>query len=120
MPKGRPARESGSPALTDAGRERPGDEGPVMLSQSIKTELRRLTLHPVNLDLVSEIDGNVVLKGSLVGIWQVPKSIDGQWFLEVLKDLPDLAGPKSTMDAYYEAYTADDATKVQARSCDRG
>jgi hypothetical protein len=91
-----------------------------MLSQSIKTELQRLNLHPVNLDLVSEIDGNVVLKGSLVGIWQVPRSIDGQWFLEVLKDLPDLAGPKATMDAYYEAYTADGATKVQARSCDRG
>ncbi len=34
-----------------------------MLSQSIQAELRRLQLHPVNLDVVSEIDGNIVLRG---------------------------------------------------------
>jgi hypothetical protein len=83
-----------------------------MLGQSIRAELRRLNLHPVNLDLVSEIEGRVLLKGSLLGCWQVPKRIDGQWFLKVLTGLPDLAGPKATMDAYYDAYTADGAAKV--------
>ncbi|HTQ38149.1 MAG TPA: hypothetical protein VMJ32_03925 [Pirellulales bacterium] len=77
-----------------------------MLSQSIQTELRRLQLHPVNLDVVSEIDGNIVLQGSLLRSWQVPRCIDGQWFLKVLMGLPDLAGPKVTMDAFYEAYLA--------------
>ena len=83
-----------------------------MLSESIQTELRRLQLHPVNLDVVSEIDGSVLLKGSLLRSWQVPKSIDGQWFLKMLTVLPDLAGPQATMDAYYEAYTAAGAGKV--------
>jgi hypothetical protein len=63
-------------------------------------------LHPVNLDVVSEIDGNIVLQGSLLRSWQVPRCIDGQWFLKVLRGLPDLAGPKVTMDAFYEAYSA--------------
>jgi hypothetical protein len=83
-----------------------------MLSQSIQAELRRLQLHPVNLDVVSEIDGNVMLHGSLLRSWQVPQSIDGQWFLKVLMGLPDLAGPEATMDAYYEAYTAEGVGKV--------
>ena len=83
-----------------------------MLSHSIRAELRRLNLHPVNLDVVSEIDKSVLLKGSLLGSWQVPQSIDGQRFLRVLAGLPDLAGPKATMDAYYEAFTAEGAGKV--------
>jgi hypothetical protein len=77
-----------------------------MLSESIKAEFRRLQLHPVNLDVVSEIDSNVSLKGSLLRSWQVPESVDGQWFLKLLIGLPDLAGPEATMDAYYEAFTA--------------
>ena len=83
-----------------------------MLSQSIQAELRRLQLHPVNLDVGSEIDGNVLLKGSLLRSWQVPNSIDGQWLLKVLTGLPDLAGPEATMDAYYEAFAAEGADKV--------
>ena len=83
-----------------------------MLSQSIQTELLRLNLHPVNLDAVSEVDGNVVLRGSLLKSWQVPASIDAQWFLKVLTGLPDLAGPEATMDAYYEAYTAEGAGAI--------
>jgi hypothetical protein len=39
-----------------------------MLSSSIRTELRRLNLHPVNLDVVSEIDGSVLLSGSLLAM----------------------------------------------------
>ncbi len=83
-----------------------------MLSQPIKTELRRLNLHPVNLDVVSETDGAVLLSGSLLRVWKVPKSIDGQWFLKVLKGLPDMAGPKVTMDAYFDAYATQGAGKV--------
>jgi len=83
-----------------------------MLSESIRAELRRLNLHPVNLDAASEIDGNVLLKGSLLKSWQVPNSIDAQWFLKVLAALPDSAGPEATMDAFYEAYTAEGAGKV--------
>ena len=83
-----------------------------MLSQSIQTELRRLQLHPVNLDVVSEIDGNIVLQGSLLRSWQVPRCIDGLWFLKVLMGLPDLAGPKATMDAFYEAYSAEGVGNV--------
>ena len=77
-----------------------------MLSQSIQVELRRLQLHPVNLDVASEIDGNVLLKGSLLKSWHVPTSINGEWLLKVLTGLPDLAGPEATMDAFYEAYSA--------------
>jgi hypothetical protein len=83
-----------------------------MLISPIQTELRRLNLHPVNLDVVSEIDDSVLLRGSLLGMWQVPKSIDGHWFLKLLTGLPDSAGPKATMDAYYEAYTAEGAGRV--------
>ena len=83
-----------------------------MLSQSIQAELSRLQLHPVNLDVVSEINGSVLLKGSLLVGWPVPKSVNGKWFLKVLTGLPDLAGPKRTMDAYYEAYTAAGADTV--------
>ena len=86
-----------------------------MLSQSIQAELRRLELHPANLNVVSETGDNVLLTGSLLSSWQVPKSVDGQWFLKVLMGLPDLAGPEATMDAYYEAYTVTSAGKVQSR-----
>jgi hypothetical protein len=93
------------------GRER-GEEGVVMVGESIQAELRRLQLHPVNLHVVSEIDGNVVLQGSLLRSWQVPQSIDGQWFLKMLTRLPDSAGPKAMMDAFYEAYTAEGVANV--------
>jgi hypothetical protein len=83
-----------------------------MLRESIRTELQRPQLHPVNLDVVSEFDGIVALKGSLLASWQVPKSIDGRWLLKVLTGLPNLAGPEATMDAYYEAYTAEGAGTV--------
>jgi hypothetical protein len=83
-----------------------------MLKDSIKAHFRRLQLHPVNLDVDSEVDGNVVLKGSLLRSWQVPTSVNGHWLLKVLTGLPNLAGPEKTMDAYYEAYTAEGVGKV--------
>ena len=83
-----------------------------MLGKSIQTELIRLQIHPVNLDVAAEVDANVVLKGSLLPAWKVPKSIDAEWFLKVLQGLPDLAGPEATMDAYDEAYSAANADPV--------
>jgi hypothetical protein len=105
---------SGGPALAEVVSEQNSNngEGSVMLSPSIRRELQRLNLHPVNLDVVSEIDDNVLLRGSLLGMWQVPKSIDGRWFLKMLTCLPDSAGPKATMDAYYDAYMAEGAGRV--------
>jgi hypothetical protein len=75
-----------------------------MLSPTIRAELRRLELHPVNLDVASENRDGIELKGSLLDSWEVPRSIDGKWFLAVLKELPDQAGPRATMDAYCAAH----------------
>ena len=75
-----------------------------MLVQDIKAELDRLQVHPVNLDVSLADDGNVSLRGSLLAFWKVPQIIDAEWFLEVLKDLPDAAGPKAVMDGYSAAY----------------
>ncbi len=83
-----------------------------MFRESIQAELRRLQLHPVNLDAVCEADGVVSLRGSLLGGWQVPKTVDGAWFLKVLAGLPDLAGPEATMNAYFEAFTAEGVGNV--------
>jgi len=83
-----------------------GDESTRMLSETIQAELLRLQLHPVNLDVGSESGGNILLKGSLIKFWDVPTSIDGQWFLSVLKGLPDNAGPQATMNAYSTAHSA--------------
>lgn len=74
-----------------------------MISQSIQSALHRLQLHPANLDVAAENDGSVLLRGSLLACWDVPKSVDGQWFLGVLNGLPDNAGPQATMNAYFEA-----------------
>ncbi len=75
-----------------------------MLVQSIQAELSRLQLHPVNLGALSEADGMVALSGSLMEFWKVPKSVDGTWFLGMLKGLPDNLGPKGTMDAFFAAH----------------
>lgn len=75
-----------------------------MLVQSIQTELIRLQLHPVNLGVVSEAEGVVSLSGSLMEFWKVPKTVDGNWFLNMLKALPDNHGPKATMDAFFAAH----------------
>jgi hypothetical protein len=83
-----------------------------MMSQSIQAALLRLQLHPVNLEVVSERDGRVLLRGSLLGCWEVPKSVDGQWFLNLLNRLPDNAGPQTTMNAYFEAYKSESAGRA--------
>jgi len=78
--------------------------GDQMLHEQIQTELRRLQLHPVNLDATVGENGKVLLKGSLLAHWAVPQIIDGQWFLTMLNGLPDIAGPEATMNAYCAAY----------------
>jgi hypothetical protein len=77
-----------------------------MWKTSIQTELRRLSLPPINLDVLLERGSSVLLRGTLLTNWKVPRSIDGQWLLELLKGLPDLAGAMATMDAYYSANVA--------------
>jgi hypothetical protein len=73
------------------------------LKQAIQTELVRLKLHPVNLDVVSEENGQAVLRGSLMSFWEVPKTVDSAWFLQLLTTLPDNLGPEATMNAFAEA-----------------
>jgi len=78
-----------------------GDE---MLVEKIQAELLRLQLHPVNLDASAGENGNILLRGSLLAHWDVPRIIDGEWFLKLLNGLPDVAGPEVTMDAFCSAY----------------
>lgn len=75
-----------------------------MLHEEIQTELRRLQLHPVNLDAAAGESGRILLKGSLIAHWAVPQTVDGEWFLTMLHELPDVAGPEATMNAYLAAY----------------
>jgi hypothetical protein len=76
-----------------------------MLVQEIQAELVRLQLHPVNLNVAPGEDGNVVLSGSLLAHWDVPRIVEGRWFLKVLAALPDVAGPEATMNAFCKAYS---------------
>jgi hypothetical protein len=78
--------------------------GDQMLHEEIQAELRRLQLHPVNLDAAAGENGKVLLKGSLITHWAVPQIIDGKWFLTILNGLPDIAGPEATMNAYLAAH----------------
>ncbi len=73
------------------------------LKTSIQTELVRLQLHPVNLDVVSEENGQVLLRGSLLTFWKVPKTVEAAWFLHLLTTLPNNLGPESTMNAFAAA-----------------
>ena len=53
-----------------------------------------------NLDVMSDENGKVLVRGSLMVKWDVPQIVDGTWFLHILNELPDIAGPKATMDAF--------------------
>jgi hypothetical protein len=77
-----------------------------MLHEEIQTELRRLQLHPVNLDVTPGENGKVLLQGSLIAHWDVPQIIDAKWFLTLLNELPDIAGPETTMNAFCAAYAS--------------
>ena len=73
------------------------------LKRTIQAELVRLQLHPVNLDVVSEENGQAILRGSLLTFWKVPKTIEAAWFLQLLTTLPDNLGPEATMNAFAAA-----------------
>jgi len=75
-----------------------------MLVPEIQAELRRLQLHPVNLDVSTGEQGHVLLKGSLLAHWAVPRDVAADWFLAMLSQLPNLAGPTATMDAFCAAH----------------
>lgn len=76
------------------------------LQHSIQAQLIRLQLHPVNLDVVSEENGQAILRGSLLNFWKVPKTVDSVWFLELLTSLTDKLGPEATMNAFAAAIAA--------------
>ena len=76
-----------------------------MLFEEIQAELRRLQLHPINLDASTGEGRNILLTGSLLAHWTVPRSVDGEWFLALLHTLPDDAGPKATMNAFHSAHS---------------
>lgn len=75
-----------------------------MLLEAIQTQLVRLQIHPVNLDVTTQDEQLVALGGSLLHYWPVPKAVDGQRLLDVLRALPDAAGATVVMTAICAAY----------------
>ena len=76
-----------------------------MLLSDVQVELLRLQIHPVNLEALSSDGSDIVLKGSLLACWPVPRLVDGAWFLDMLKTLPANSGPKPTMEAFAAAHS---------------
>ncbi len=67
----------------------------------IESELKRLQIHPVNLHVSAGENEQVLLGGSLVPYWTVPTSLESDWLLARLKELPIAAGPQATMNALF-------------------
>ena len=80
-----------------------------MLLEAIQSELVRLQIHPVNLDVTTQDGQLVALGGSLLHYWTVPKAVDAQGLLDVLRSLPDAAGATVVMTAICAAYASADA-----------
>jgi hypothetical protein len=57
----------------------------------------------------------IVLRGSLLACWPVPRLVDGSWFLDLLKTLPANSGPKSTMEAFATAVKTDTSDAGESR-----
>ena len=74
-----------------------------MLLEAIRSELVRLQIHPVNLDVAAEYDRSITLRGSLLRYWPVPETTDGPALLGLLQGLPDAAGSAVTMAAFSAA-----------------
>lgn len=77
-----------------------------MLLKAIQSELVRVQIHPVNLDVTTQDGQLVTLGGSLLRYWTVPKAVDAQGLLDVLRSLPDAAGATVVMTAVCAAYTS--------------
>jgi hypothetical protein len=71
-----------------------------MLSD-IHAELKRLQIHPVNLQVSADGAEKIRLSGSLLPYWAVLQPIDPEWLLSGLKRLPIGAGPQTTMNALF-------------------
>ena len=78
-----------------------------MDTDAIRTELDRLQLHPVNLRAAAQDDRMVTLQGSLLHYWNAPAIVDGPWLLDVLRSLPDAAGPEVVMTAVCKSQASD-------------
>jgi hypothetical protein len=72
-----------------------------MLVDTIQAQLMRLQVHPVNLGVTTKDDQVIALRGSLLRYWNTPETVDGTWFLEALRRLPDDAGPAVVMNALF-------------------
>jgi hypothetical protein len=70
-----------------------------VLLAAIQSELLRLQMHPVNLDVRAGEGRSVLLRGSLLNYWKIPAKFDGDGFLAMLQALPDAAGPELVMNA---------------------
>ena len=73
----------------------------------IQAELVRLQLHPVNLGVSAKDDRLITLRGSLLQYWKLPAELDGKWFLDILRSLPDAAGPEVVMNALSAALASE-------------
>ena len=78
-----------------------------MLLGAIQSELVRLQIHPVNLAATTQDEHVVALGGSLLHYWTVPKVVNAQWLLEVLRPLPDAAGATVVMTAICSAHASE-------------
>ncbi len=79
--------------------------------REIQNQLARLNVHPVNLEAVSIEATRVVLSGSLLSPWKVPTVVDRAWFLDLLGQLPDAAGGRTTMEAFCKAHLETDKSE---------
>jgi hypothetical protein len=70
-----------------------------MLLKAIQSELVRVQIHPVNLDVTTQDGQLVALGGSLLRYWTLPKVVDAQGLLDVLRAQPDAAGATIVMTA---------------------
>ena len=78
-----------------------------MFLNPIQAELIRLQLHPVNLGVSAKDDRLIALRGSLLQYWKLPAVVDGKWFLDILRSLPDAAGPEVVMNALSAAQASE-------------
>ena len=70
-----------------------------MLLKAIQSELARVQIHPVNLDVTTQDGPLVALDGSLLRYWRLPKAVNAQGLLDVLRAQADRAGATVVMTA---------------------
>jgi hypothetical protein len=78
-----------------------------MLLEAIQSELVRLQIHPVNLAATAQDEHLVALGGSLLHYWTVPRIVNSQCLLDILRALPDAAGATVVMTAICAAHASE-------------